>query len=102
MQGGEALCQSLEDLLPFQPCYSGPETVMHARPKSHMRVGIAGDVKRVSLREHLGVPICRGNKPPNTVILVQDFAAHLDILRGDALDGFHWGIVPQALLRCLL
>jgi len=102
MQGGEALCQRLKHLLAFQPCYSGPETVMHARPKGHMRVGIAGDVKRISLREHLGIPICRGNEPPNTVILVQDFTAHLYILRGDALDGFHWGIVTQALLRGLL
>src|SRR5215510_632382 len=75
---------------------------MHARPKGHMRVRIAGDVKRVYLWKHLGIPIRRSNEPPNAVILVQDFAAYLHVLGGDALDGLDWGIVPQALLGGLL
>src|SRR5262249_42508084 len=102
MQRREALRQRLEDLLAFQPCQSGPETVMHARPKGHMRVGITGDVKRVYLRKYFGISIRRGNEPPDAVVLVQDFATHLYVLRGNTLNGFDRGIVPQALLRGLL
>src|SRR6516164_6146987 len=71
---------------------------MNARAESDVLVRPAGDVERVWVLEHVGVTIGRGNEPADTVVLFQHLAPHLDILRGDSLDRFHWRIVAQAFL----
>src|SRR6516165_4672343 len=71
---------------------------MNARAESDVLVRPAGDIELVRVFEHVGVAIGRGNEPADTVVLFQQLAPHLDILRGDSLDRFHWRIVAQTLL----
>src|SRR5882672_9786355 len=99
MQDGEPLWQGFEGLLALQPCQGCSKAVMDPRPKSHMRVRVTRDVKGLRIRKYLGIPICRGNKPPKAVVLPQGLAPQLPILRRNALDRFDGRIIAQALLR---
>ena len=99
MQDGEALCQGFEGFLTLQPRQGRAKAVMDSRPKSHMWVRVPSDVKGLRMRKHLGIPVSGGNKPPQAVILAQDFAPQLHILRCNALDRFDRWIIAQALLR---
>ena len=54
------------------------------------------------MRKHFGIPVGGGNKPPQAVVLAQDLAPQLHILRRNALDRFDGRIITQALLRRLL
>jgi hypothetical protein len=93
VEGGEALRQSLEGLLPFHAGQVCSQAVMNARPKGHMGVGIPVDVKLVRLREDLRVSIGRRDKPPDAVIFMDKLAPHFHILGSDALDGLDGGII---------
>src|SRR6266705_5839384 len=63
-----------------------------------MRVRVAGDVKRLRVCKHFRIAVGGGNEPPEAVVLTQDFAPQLDILRRNTLDRFDRWIIAQALL----
>ena len=64
-----------------------------------MGVGPAGHIHHIGAGELVGVAVGRGNEPADAVILVDELAAHLHILAGDALDGLHRRVVAQRLFR---
>src|SRR5437899_63784 len=63
-----------------------------------MRVRVPGAIKSLRVCKHFRIAVGGGNEPPEAVVLAQDFAPQLDLLRRNALDRFDRWIIAQALL----
>src|SRR6516165_7070804 len=63
----EALGQSLEDLLAFDPRQGRTQAVVNSVSEGHMRVWLPRNVEPVGFGEHVGIAVGRRDKPANTV-----------------------------------
>src|SRR5262245_45842126 len=99
MQGGEALHQGLERLLPLHPRQGRPQAVMDARPKGDMQIRVSGNIECLRRSELLRVTVGGGEKPPYAVQRPDDLLTQFNVLHGDALQRLDRRIVAQALLR---
>jgi alanine dehydrogenase len=77
----EALRQGFKHFLTFQTRQRCAQTMMHARTKRHVRIGVTRDVKGLGIGKRLGITVGRGNEPANAFVFLQDFPAHLHVFR---------------------